>query len=190
MMSGVSGGEEPSDSILMISRGRIPWLLVGLVGAGMAALIIAQFADQLQEATILASFIPIVMAMAGNAGIQSSAIAVQGLASGEVWASDMLRRFLKEAAVAVLNGLILASILGVLVVVLLKGDPNAVRLAVTASLSLAVVIVMATTIGAMIPLFFHRIGVDPALATGPFITMTNDIIGTLVFFLLATAIYL
>ncbi len=189
-MSGVSGGEEPSDSVLTISRGRIPWLLVGLLGAGLAAMVIAQFEDELRSATVLASFIPIVMAMAGNAGIQSSAIAVQGLASGEVWASDIIRRLTKETAVSILNGLTLAIILGLAVVVLLGGGADAVRLAVTASLSLVVVIVMATTIGAVIPLLFHRIGVDPAIATGPFITMTNDIIGTLVFFLLATAIYL
>ncbi len=189
-MSGVSGGEEPRDSVLTISRGRIPWLLVGLAGAGMAALVIAQFEDQLREATILASFIPIVMAMAGNAGIQSSAIAVQGLASGEVWPSDLIPRLFKEGAVATLNGLILAVILGLAVVAILGGGDNAVRLAATASLSLVLVIIMATTIGAMIPLLFHRIGVDPAIATGPFIMMTNDILGTLVFFLLATAIYL
>lgn len=189
-MSGVSGGEEPRDSVLSISRGRIPWLLVGLAGAGMAALVIAQFENELREATILASFIPIVMAMAGNAGIQSSAIAVQGLASGEVWPSDLLPRLFKEGAVATLNGLILAAVLGLGVVAILGGNANAVRLAATASLSLVVVIIMATTIGATIPLLFHRIGVDPAIATGPFIMMTNDILGTLVFFLLATAIYL
>lgn len=188
-MSGVSGGEEPSDSILSISRGRIPWLFVGLAGAGMAALVVSRYTEQLREATVLAAFIPIVMAMAGNAGIQSSAIAVQGLASGEVWASDLLKRLAKETVVALLNGLILALVLGV-AVILIVGDPGVVRLAVTASLSLVVVVVMATTIGAIVPLVFHRIGVDPAIATGPFITMTNDIISTLVFFLLATAIYL
>ena len=188
-MSGVSGAEDPNASVLSISRGRILWLLVGLVGAGLAALVVAQFKEELQRATILASFIPIVMAMAGNAGIQSSAIAVQGLASGEVWASDILRRLAKETAVAVLNGVTLAAVLGVLVV-LVVGDEGATRLAITASLSLVVVIIMATTIGAVVPLLFHRFGVDPAIATGPFIMMMNDILGTLVFFLLATAIYL
>lgn len=188
-MSGVSGTEEPSDSILTISRGRIPWLIVGLAGAGLAAFVVSRFEEQLQEATILAAFIPIVMAMAGNAGIQSSAIAVQGLASGDVWASDLLKRVAKETVVALLNGLILAIVLGVAVALIVRG-PGGVALAMTASLSLVVVIMMATTIGAIVPLVFHRIGVDPAIATGPFITMTNDIISTLVFFLLATAIYL
>ncbi len=87
-MSGVAGGEEATDSVLRISRGRLPWLLLGLAGASLAALVILSFEASLAAASILAGFIPIVMATAGNAGIQSSAIAVQGLASGDIWASE------------------------------------------------------------------------------------------------------
>ncbi len=188
-MSGVAGGEEPTDSILRITRGRLPWLLAGLFGAGLSAVVIARFEHTLEQAVVLAFFIPIVMATAGNAGIQSSAIAVQGIASGDVWSADMLHRLAKEMAVALINALALAVVLAVGVLVLIEADDPRL-LALTASLALIVVIVLATTIGAAVPLILHRMGVDPALATGPFITTTNDILGILIFFVLATAIYL
>lgn len=191
-MSGVAGGEEQTDSIIRVVRGRLPWLLVGLGGASMAALVIISFEESLAAASILAGFIPIVMATAGNAGIQSSAIAVQGLASGDVWASDIKKRLSKELSVAVLNGIIASLVLGV--GILIYGELNDTRapldLAYTAGTALLIVIVMATTIGAMTPLLLHRMGIDPAIATGPFITTSNDILGILVFFLLAEWLYL
>lgn len=187
-MSGVSGGEEHTDSVLRVTRGRFPWLLAGMLGACFAATVIAFFQDEIERAAVLASFIPIVMATAGNAGIQSSAIAVQGLASGSIWATDLKKRFAKELLVSIVNGVSLALILGV-GVMLIMGTPNALMLAFTASLTLVIVIVLATTIGAIVPLVLNRFGIDPAMATGPFITMTNDIIGILVFFLLSTMLY-
>lgn len=193
-MSGVAGGEEATDSILRITRGRLPWLLVGLAGASLAALVIISFEESLAAASILAGFIPIVMATAGNAGIQSSAIAVQGLASGDVWASDITRRLGKEFSVAMLNGLAASLVLGLAILLLggvfseRLGDP--VKLAYTSSLALLIVIVIATTIGAMTPLLLDKMNIDPAIATGPFITTSNDILGILVFFLLADWLYL
>ncbi len=189
-MSGMSGSEEPSDSVFRVIRGRLPWLLIGMVGAGLSGLVIGQFENALEQAVILATFIPIVMAMAGNAGIQSSAIVVQGLASGELWASDVARRLGKELSVSLLNGLALALILGAVVMALPIGGATLELLALTASLSMLTVIVLATIIGATVPLLLHRMNIDPALATGPFITTSNDILGLGVFFLLATLIYL
>lgn len=189
-MSGMSGSEEPSDSVFRVIRGRLPWLLIGMVGAGLSGLVIGQFENALEQAVILAAFIPIVMAMAGNAGIQSSAIVVQGLASGELWASDVARRLGKELCVSLLNGLALALVLGAAVMTLPVGDATLELLALTASLSMLTVIVLATIIGATVPLLLHRMKIDPALATGPFITTSNDILGLGVFFLLATLIYL
>ena len=189
-MSGMSGSEEPTDSVFRVVRGRLPWLLIGMVGAGLSGLVIGQFENALEQAVILATFIPIVMAMAGNAGIQSSAIVVQGLASGELWASDVARRLGKELSVSLLNGLALALILGAVVMALPIGDASLELLALTASLSMLTVIVLATIIGATVPLLLHRMKIDPALATGPFITTSNDILGLGVFFLLATLIYL
>lgn len=191
-MSGVAGGEEHTDSVLQIVRGRLPWLMVGLVGATMAAIVILLFEESLASAAILASFIPIVMATAGNAGIQSSAIAVQGLASGDIWATDIRKRLTKEVLVALVNGTVAATLLGI--AILLYGTYSGMRgpleLAYTASLALMFVIVVATTLGATIPLLLDKAGIDPALATGPFITTSNDILGILIFFLLANWLYL
>jgi magnesium transporter len=193
-MSGVAGGEEATDSVLRISRGRLPWLLLGLAGASLAALVILSFEASLAAASILAGFIPIVMATAGNAGIQSSAIAVQGLASGDIWASDLKRRLGKELAVALINGLAASLVLGLGILLLgwimpaKVNDP--IHLALVASAALLLVVILATTVGAMIPLLLDKVGIDPALATGPFITTSNDILGILIFFLLANWFYL
>jgi len=175
-------------------RGRLPWLLAGLGGATLAAVVIWSFEASLEAASILATFIPIVMATAGNAGIQSSAIAVQGLASGDVWASDIRRRLTKELLVATLNGVATSAVLVMVILAVgsFAGDaiPDIPRLATTAGIALILVIIMATTIGATVPLVLHRFEIDPALATGPFITTSNDILGILVFFLMANWLYL
>jgi magnesium transporter len=191
-MSGVRSSEEPTDSVLHIVAGRLPWLLAGLIGAGLAALVIGSFQHALREATLLAVFIPIVMATAGNAGIQSSAIAVQGLATGDVWLTDISRRLSKELRVALLNGVVAACVLGVAILLIAQVYPleRPVELAGTAALSLVLVIVLATCIGASIPLLLEHLKIDPAIATGPFITTSNDIMGILIFFLLADWIYL
>ncbi|MEM0961127.1 MAG: magnesium transporter [Bacteroidota bacterium] len=186
---GITGEEELSSNVFAISRGRLVWLLLGLVGAYVSGLVIVGFEDALQTAPVLALFIPIVMAMAGNAGIQSSAIAVQGLASGDLWRSDLARRIGKELAVALLNGAVLAVALGVIVVVSGFGDETQ-RLALTAAVALLVVIVLSTLVGATVPLALNRVGIDPALAMGPFITVSNDILGLTIFFLVATVLYL
>ena len=200
-MSGISGDEEPTDTVLEITKGRLPWLLLGMIGAGLAGSVIGTFEEVINAIPILAAFIPVVMAMAGNAGIQSSSIIVQGLASGDLWSSDLMRRLGKETVVALINGVALGIVIAIFVFVVFVGlsslFPNSIttvaypfRLAMTAGLSLFLVILLATIIGTTVPLFLHRVGVDPALATGPFITTSNDIIGLIVFFALATLLYL
>ncbi|MDE2827342.1 MAG: magnesium transporter [Bacteroidota bacterium] len=200
-LSGITGDEEPTASVFRITRGRLPWLFLGMIGAVFAGSVIGAYEENIRRASVLAAFIPVVMAMAGNAGIQSSAIIVQGLASGEVWSANMFRRLGKELLVAIVNGLALAMMM-LVVVLLLFGwvatvwssvvtpAPEPTRLAVTAGLSLFAVIVLAALIGVATPLMLDRIGVDPALATGPFITTSNDIIGLIVFFMLAATLYL
>ena len=200
-MSGVSGDEGLTDSVVRIVRGRLPWLLIGLVGAALSGVVIGVFDSVLEEAVILATFIPIVTAMAGNAGIQSSAIVVQGLASGEVWSTDVVRRLGKELAVGLFNGTILALLLAAAVVVLpellhMLGimptvfvDVHLINLALAAGLSLLLVILLATCIGTAVPILLHRVEIDPALATGPFITTSNDILGLGVYFIVMTTIY-
>ncbi len=192
-MSGTSD-EELTFSVFKISQARLVWLFIGLVGALLSGLVIKNFEAVLEEVVVLAMFIPVVMAMAGNAGIQSSSIAVQGLASGELWTTDLLSRIGKELLVSLLNGLVLAVTLGVLVLVLEEAlqmfgtelaGANAIPMALTAAISLLIVIVLSTTIGATVPLLLDRFKIDPAIATGPFITTSNDILGLIVYFLVA-----
>ncbi|MFB3133641.1 MAG: magnesium transporter [Rhodothermales bacterium] len=200
-MVGITGDEEPTDSVLRITRGRLPWLLLGMLGAMLAGAVIGSFEEELQAVPVLAAFIPVVMAMAGNAGIQSSAIIVQGLASGDVWSSGIVSRLTKETGVALVNGVALALAIAGFVFVVFVGlaqvFPGTIpevalpaKLALTAGLSLFVVILLATCIGTTIPLLLDRFDIDPALATGPFITTSNDIIGLVIFFVLATLLYL
>jgi magnesium transporter len=192
LMSGVTGGEETTDSVWRMVAGRLPWLMGGLAGAGLAAMVVGAFEEALQQAVILAGFIPIVMATAGNVGIQSSSVAVQGLAAGDVWAGDITKRLGKEVLVAIINGLVVALVLGLFILGLstLTNIHAPSRLALTSGLSLIAVIMLAALIGATVPLILHRFDVDPALATGPFITTSNDILGVLIFFTMANALYL
>jgi magnesium transporter len=188
LMSGLTGEEETIDSALEVSRGRLPWLVVGLVGSGLSGLVIGTFEGTLQQAVVLATFIPIVTAMGGNAAVQSAAIAVQGLGSGELWLSDAFRRLGKEVLVALLNGTVIAGLLCGTVAALGLGDVG--TLVATLGLTMVSVSLVATTNGALIPFLLTWIGVDPASAMGPFVTTLNDIIGLAIYFLIATTFYL
>ncbi len=195
-MSGISGDEEFSASVMAVSRGRLPWLAIGLAGAFLSGMVISIFEEGLEQAVVLATFIPIVTAMGGNAAIQSAAISVQALASGELWAHEVAKRLGKEVFVALLNGLILAGSLAVVVLLIGRmglidvGPRDLMRLATTIGLTLFTVVILATSNGAVMPILLTRIGADPADSMGPFVTTMNDIIGLTVYFLIATAIYL
>jgi magnesium transporter len=191
IMAGLATDTRPDESVARIVRTRIPWLLVGLVGASLSALVVGAFEEQLAKAAILASFIPIVMSTAGNASIQASTVAVQGLAAGTLSLADLGLRLVKELTAALANGAIAATAL-VLLVILMSwlGEIEApLRLAVTAGLAELTVIVTAVAIGATVPVVLERLGIDPAMATGVFITTGNDVLAVLVFFLLVTGIY-
>jgi len=188
LMSGLTGEEETVDTAVQVSRGRLPWLIVGLVGSGMSGVVIGTFEATLQQAVVLATFIPIVTAMGGNAAVQSAAIAVQGLGSGELWLSDAFKRLGKEMVVALLNGTVIAGLLCGTVAAL--GMGNIVMLVATLGLTMLSVSLVATTNGALIPFLLTWMGVDPASAMGPFVTTLNDIVGLAIYFLIATALYL
>jgi magnesium transporter len=188
LMSGLTGEEETVDSAVQVSRGRLPWLIIGLVGSGMSGAVIGSFEGTLQQAVVLATFIPIVTAMGGNAAVQSAAIAVQGLGSGELWLSDAFKRLGKEMVVALLNGTVIAALLCGTVAALGMGDIG--MLVATLGLTMLSVSLVATTNGALIPFLLTWMGVDPASAMGPFVTTLNDIVGLAIYFLIATALYL
>ncbi len=192
LMSGVAKDARADQPLHRMVRQRIPWLLAGLAGSSLAALVVGSFDDELAEAAVLASFIPIVMSMAGNAGIQASTVTVQALTAGQLWIGDVRRRIGKELLGGLINGVLVAGVLGCLVVAMAQfvEVEAPLRLAVTAGASLTIVVLLAVAIGATVPLVLDHFGIDPAMATGVFITTGNDIMAVLTFFLMATVIYL
>jgi len=158
-------------------------LFLGLVGGFGAALIMGGFESLLSDHAVLFFFTPLIAAMAGNVGVQSSAIIVQGLAYENIKGSN-LSRLIKELLLALLNGTILSIILMVLTW-MWKGD---LLISLSISISLITVTVTAGIIGTFIPLLLHKRGIDPAIATGPFITTSNDIFGILIYFFIAKTI--
>ena len=183
LAAGITQDVEADDSIWELTRARLPWLFLGLLGGIGAAAIMEGFEEMINKHAILFFFTPLIAAMAGNVGVQSSAIIVQGLANDDLKGS-INNRLIKEMLLAALNGIILAIIL--FVVVLIWKDSFLSALAI--STSLIIVIIVAGIIGTFIPLFLDKRGIDPAIATGPFITTSNDIFGILIYFMIAKLI--
>jgi len=180
LAAGISQVVEADDSIWELTQARLPWLFLGLLGGVGAASIMGGFEEMLKEHAILFFFTPLIAAMAGNVGVQSSAIIVQGLANDDLKGS-ISNRLVKEMLLATLNGIILATIL----LFFSWWWYGNFFTALAISLSLVVVIIVAGIIGTFIPLFLDKRGIDPAIATGPFITTSNDIFGILIYFLIA-----
>ncbi|MGB0294914.1 MAG: magnesium transporter [Flavobacteriaceae bacterium] len=182
-MAGITQDVEASDSILELTKARLPWLIVGLIGGLGAAVIMGGFEDILAKHALLFFFTPLIAAMAGNVGVQSSAIIVQGLANDDI-KGGILPRVLKEMLLALFNGIILAVLLFACTWIW-KGS---LASAFAISISLIAVIIIAGIIGTFTPMFLHKNKIDPALATGPFITTCNDIFGILIYFWIAKLI--
>jgi magnesium transporter len=178
-MTGVSADIEESDSVFTISKARLPWLLIGVFGGLMGAKIIGLFEDGLNKYLALASFIPLIAATGGNVGIQASSLIVQSLASKSAFDDTPMQRFLKGLFVAVLNGVVLAVFVFVVVVFVYGFAPI---FGVTIGTSLFCVVLMASFMGTVTPLVLNRFGINPAIASGPFITTTNDLLGLAVYF--------
>ncbi|CAM1349471.1 magnesium transporter [Tenacibaculum insulae] len=183
LAAGITQDVEADDTILELTRARLPWLFLGLIGGVGAASIMGFFEDAISENAILFMFTPLIAAMAGNVGVQSSAIIVQGLANDDVKGS-ITDRLLKEVSLAMVNGLALA----VLLFLFIFATEQDIKVATAISISLFVVIIVAGLIGTFIPLFLDKRGIDPAIATGPFITTSNDIFGILIYFWIAKMI--
>ena len=182
-MAGIADDEEFREtSILRISQLRLPWLLVGFAGELVSAFILSQFEASISQVIIAAFFIPIIMAMGGNSGIQSSTIMVRGMATGEINLYEIKKRVFREIFVSLLNGLVCGIIL--FIVVSLWFDQ--VKFGLLLACVLFLIILNASFVGAFIPVVLKRINIDPAIATGPFITTSNDVLGLLIYLGLIT----
>lgn len=185
LMSGITEDVDATDKVWILSRARLPWLLIGLLGGIASSRFIELYEDQIRIHPEMAFFMPLIAAMGGNAGVQSSAIVVQGLANDTLGTKDILQKILKESRVALLNGLICSLlILGYNLLISPGYD-----LALTVSIALLTVIIFASLFGTFVPLLLNKLKVDPAIATGPFITTTNDLLGIAIYFSLGHFMY-
>ncbi|GAL62778.1 magnesium transporter [Algibacter lectus] len=184
LAAGISQDVEADDSVWELTKARLPWLLIGMFGGLGAASIISGFTGAMLKYTELLLFIPLIQATAGNVGVQSSAIVVQGLANNTI-KGKLLKRLLKEFSLGLVNGVAIA-----LIVLLIShfGFKTSYLVSMTIGIALITVIIMAALIGTFVPIILDKRGVDPAIATGPFITTSNDIFGILIYFLIAKAI--
>lgn len=186
LASGISQDVESTDSVWLLSRARIPWLLIGLAGGIFGARVIGLYEEDIQIHPEMAYFIPLIAAMGGNVGVQSSAIIVQGLANNSLGLEGMFSKLSKEFGVALINGLVCSVI--ILAYNLFFSD--SLSLTLTVSSALLSVIIVAGLFGTFVPLVLHRYKIDPALATGPFITTMNDILGLFIYFWIGRMMYL
>lgn len=181
MAAGISGDVEADDSLGKLTKARLPWLLIGMFGGIGAASIIDGFGTILYDFPNLFLFVPLIQATAGNVGVQSSAIVVQGLAN-DTLKGNIVGRLIKETALALINGLSIA----VFVLIFSHLFFNTTYLeSISIGLAVVVVILIAALVGTFVPMLLDKKGIDPAVATGPFITTTNDVFGILIYFLIA-----
>ena len=185
MVSGLTEDVESSDSVFQLIRARIPWLLIGLLGGVLGAGIIGHFEGDLMKYAGLALFLPLIAAMGGNVGVQSSSIVVQSLAAANADIEGIGTKLLKELFVAIINGLVLATLIMSYTLIVNDSYP----LTMSVSISLFVVIIFASIFGTFVPLVLDKLKIDPALATGPFITTVNDIMGLLIYLSIARVIF-
>lgn len=184
LASGISQDVETSDNIFTQTAARLPWLLIGMIGGLSNSVILGGFESNLASNPKMALFIPLIGGTGGNVGIQSSAIVVQGLANNSLKEGNIFPQIVKEGIVAIIN----ASIISLVVFIynfFMLGDKIVTT---SVSLSLFAVVMFASIFGTVVPLLLDKIKIDPALATGPFITISNDIIGMLIYMMVASAL--
>ncbi|MEC8176108.1 MAG: magnesium transporter [Bacteroidota bacterium] len=185
LAAGISNDVEADDSIFELTKARLPWLILGLFGGLGSVFILESYEGIMSKPSLRALFFytPLIAAMAGNVGVQSSAIVVQGLAN-DVIKGSIISRLFKEVSLTLLNGIIL----GVIVIIFGLAINQPMDMSLTISASMICVIIVAALIGTSVPIILDRFGIDPAIATGPFITTGNDIIGIILFFYIAKVI--
>ena len=178
LASGISSDVDASDSIWSQTKARLPWLLIGVVGGIVNSLILTGFEAQIAAVTALAIFIPLIGGTGGNVGVQASAIVVQGLANGRLELKNAGRQIGHEFIVAILNAVVIA---GTVLVYILFTQPHKYAITFAVAASLFCVVIFATVFGTLVPLTLEKLKINPALATGPFIQITNDVVGLMIY---------
>lgn len=178
LASGISSDVDADDSVLAQTKARLPWLLIGIAGGLLSSLILSGFETQLAAVTALAYFIPLIGGTGGNVGVQASAIVVQGLANGRLDLKKFWQQLWKELRISLLTGVVIS--LAVFVYTLFT-EPGSYGLTLAVAVSLFCIVVFSTVFGALVPLTLEKLKVNPALATGPFIQITNDVVGLLIY---------
>ena len=181
-MAGTSGDESERDTVFGVAFTRLPWLMLCLVGSFLSGLVISWFDVTLEKAITLAAFIPVIMATGGNSGLQASTVTVRGMVIGNVASGLLLRTVLREIGTAVVIGLV-CGVAASAVAWIWFGES---LVGVSVGVAMFLVICLAVLLGVLAPLLFNRVGIDPAVASGPFITTANDILGLSIYLGLAT----
>lgn len=178
LASGISSDVDADDSVWAQTKARLPWLLIGIIGGIVNSIILSGFEAQIAAVTALAFFIPLIGGTGGNVGVQASAIVVQGLANGKLELSEFWSQIWRGVRVALLNALVIS---GVVLGYTLLTETGDYALCFAVSCSLFCVVIFATVFGTLVPLTLEKLKVNPALATGPFIQITNDVVGLLIY---------
>ena len=187
-LAGLSEEQESSDSVFRISRIRLPWLIIALFLELFNAIVLSHHEDLFQRLVLATFFIPVVMAVGGNSGTQAAIVMVRGLGTGDIWLNETLSKLWKEFFVSILNGLACSSVL--LVASLIFFADVTFKFALIISTALFAIIIFATVVGATIPVILKKFKIDPAIATGPFVTTSNDIVGMIIYLSIITYFFL
>ncbi len=183
LASGISSDVDADDTVIAQTKARIPWLLVGIASGLLASVILGSFETQLQAVTALALFIPIIGGTGGNVGVQASAIVVQGLANGSLDIKNFASQLGKETLIGLLNATIMSAVVLVYNLIMMPGE---FAVTISVAVSLFAVVMFASILGTVVPLTLEKLHINPALATGPFIQISNDIVGIIIYVQIAT----
>ncbi len=183
LASGISSDVDADDSVIAQTKARIPWLLVGIASGLLASVILGTFESQLQAVTALALFIPIIGGTGGNVGVQASAIVVQGLANGSLDIKNFAAQLGKEILIGLLNATVISAVVFVYNLITMPGE---FAVTISVAVSLFIVVMFASMLGTIVPLTLEKLHINPALATGPFIQISNDIVGLIIYVQIST----
>ena len=178
LASGISSDIDADDSIFAQTKARLPWLLIGIIGGIVSSLILVGFEAQLAALTALAFYIPLIGGTGGNVGVQASAIVVQGLANGRLELNEFWQQIWKAVRISLLNAIVISV---VVFLYIMFAEPGDWALVMSVSSSLFCTVIFATVFGTIVPLTLEKLHVNPALATGPFIQIVNEVVGLLIY---------